>query len=92
MGYWTGDPQDGSGWQHTTHLSHQPAAIYSHHQQFVPIPAYQEPPMLHQPTEYIPIHHQSHHQAMTQITHATPQHAMPIMATQQYIPPKGIFS
>ena len=96
MGYWTGDPQDGSGWQHTTHLSHQPAAIYSHHQQFVPIPAYQEPPsnnpamMIHQPTEYIPIHHQSHHQAMTQITHAT-QHAMPIMAThatQHYVTPK----
>ena len=29
------------------------------------------------------VHHHGHHQALTQITHAT----MPIMATQQYIPP-----
>ena len=88
MGYqpiqgWTEDPQDGSGWQHT-HLQ-QP--MYS--QQFMPIP-YQEPsnnPMMI-PQEYIPIHHQSHHQALTQITHAT-QHPMPIMATQAFVaPPK----
>ena len=37
--------------------------------------------------EYLPMpHQQSHHQALTQITHAT-QHSMPIMATQQFVAP-----
>ena len=51
-------------------------------------PAYQEPPSnMMIPQEYLPMpHQQSHHQALTQITHAT-QHSMPIMATQQFVAP-----
>ena len=64
------------------------APDYHHHPQYVHIP-YQEPAspmMIPMGQEYLahpPLVQHTHPQAMTQITHAT----MPIMATQQYIPP-----
>ena len=82
-----GGPQDYQQMHH--HTDQQAAALY-HQQQYMHIP-FQDtanpmmipigshPDYMTQP----PLVHHHGHQAMTQITHAT----MPIMATQQYIPP-----